>query len=169
MRLKPNETKNLIFVDTEFSDLDPYKGEILSVGIVKLNGDELYLELEHDGDCSDWVKKHILPTLNESKVSRLEACKQIASFIGKTNPFLVAFVDNYDHIYLTKLFGSERLPYRWLTIDFASILFAMGVNPVKFWQKRKGLSIFIRNSVLISKNIANIMRSTMLVDCVKFG
>lgn len=30
---------NIIFLDTEFSSLDPYKGEMLSVGLVKVNGD----------------------------------------------------------------------------------------------------------------------------------
>lgn len=40
--------KELIFFDTEFTSLDPYKGEILSIGMVKENGEELYIELECD-------------------------------------------------------------------------------------------------------------------------
>src|SRR4030066_1628453 len=40
---------NIVFLDTEFSSLDPYKGEILSIGLVKMNGDGLYLELEYTG------------------------------------------------------------------------------------------------------------------------
>lgn len=37
--------KPLIFFDSEFSSLNPYEGEILSIGMVKENGDEFYLEL----------------------------------------------------------------------------------------------------------------------------
>ena len=38
-------SKDVIFVDTEFTDLDPYTGEILSVGMAKPNGDEFYVEI----------------------------------------------------------------------------------------------------------------------------
>jgi hypothetical protein len=132
MNLQPFERKNLIFIDTEFSDLDPYRGEILSIGIVKMNGEELYIELESDSHASEWVKKHILKTLDGPKFSRLQAVNQIKGFLGNTQPFAVAFVDNYDVIYITKLFGAGKLPFRWMTIDLASVLFAVGVNPVKY-------------------------------------
>ncbi len=132
MKLKPFESNNLIFIDTEFSDLDPYKGEILSIGIVKMNGDELYIELESDGHSSEWVKKHILKTLDGPKFSRTQAVAQVKEFIGESLPFAVAFVDNYDVMYITKLFGAGKLPFRWMTIDLASVLFAVGVNPVKY-------------------------------------
>lgn len=80
--LEPFETQNLIFIDTEFSDLDPYTGELLSVGIVKLSGEELYLELESDGKMSEWVNTHIAPTLTQEKVSRARAEEQIRAFLG---------------------------------------------------------------------------------------
>ena len=35
-------SKNIIFIDTEFSTLDPCKGEILSIGIVKLSGENTW-------------------------------------------------------------------------------------------------------------------------------
>jgi len=142
--LEPYEKKNLIFIDTEFTDLDPYKGELLSVGIVKLNGDELYIELEYDGESSEWVTKHIIPTLTQTKVGRDDACQLIREFLGDTLPFAVGFVDNYDVIYLTKIFGAGKLPFRWMTIDFASILFAIGVNPVKFMADTSGAKAFYR-------------------------
>jgi DNA polymerase III epsilon subunit-like protein len=142
--LEPFETKNLIFIDTEFTDLDPYKGELLSVGIIKLNGDELYIELEYDGESSEWVVEHIIPTLIQTKVSREDAVILIREFLGDSLPFAVGFVDNYDVIYLTKLFGAGNLPFRWITIDFASILFAIGVNPVKFQLDSSGAKSFYR-------------------------
>jgi DNA polymerase III epsilon subunit-like protein len=142
--LEPFEKKNIVFIDTEFTDLDPYKGELLSVGMCKLNGDELYLELAHEGISSDWVTEHILPTLNNQKVSREESAILIRNFLGDSMPFAIGFVDNYDVIYLTKLFGAGNLPFRWMTIDFASILFAIGVNPVKYQLDSSGAKSFYR-------------------------
>lgn len=132
MKITPYEANNLIFIDTEFSDLDPYSGEILSIGIVKLNGDELYIELDYTGKSSKWVRKNILKTLKLPKLSKKDAVHAVREFLGDTEPFAVAFVDSYDVIYLTKLFGVGNLPFKWMTVDLASILFANGINPVKF-------------------------------------
>ena len=142
--LSPYETKNIIFIDTEFSDLDPYSVELLSVGIVKLNGDSLYLELKSTAENSAWVKKHIVPTLKQDKVDRPEAIRHINEFLDDKQPYAVGFVDNYDVIYLTKLFGAGKLPFRWMTIDFASILFAIGVNPVRFLPGEEGATSFYK-------------------------
>lgn len=123
---------NIIFLDTEFSTLDPYKGEILSIGLVKLNGEELYLELDYDGETSNWVKENILPLLNNKKVNRDEAVRRIKDFVGNTKPYAISNVNQYDTIYLYKLLrlgnGGEN-PFFWIPIDFASILFSMGLDP----------------------------------------
>lgn len=131
--------KELIFVDTEFSSLDPYKGEILSVGLVKENGDELYLELEFDGEVDEWVKENILPDLNQKKVSREEVKKQIKQFVGNTKPYIVAYVNQFDVIYLYKLFGTKDLNdiFFWVPIDFASILYIKGYNPEDYFKSQK--------------------------------
>jgi len=142
--LEPYEKENIVFIDTEFTDLDPYKGEVLSIGIVKLNGDELYIELDQKAEPTEWVKKHIIPTLNNPKLTMDKACEQMCEFLGDSMPFAVCFVDNYDVIYLTKLFGAGKLPFRWMTIDFASILFAIGVNPVKYQLDSSGAKAFYR-------------------------
>ncbi|MFT4532381.1 MAG: DNA polymerase III epsilon subunit-like protein [Candidatus Saccharimonadales bacterium] len=142
--LEPYESENLIFIDTEFTDLDPYTGEILSIGIAKLSGEELYLELECDAKPTEWVTKNIIPTLKEPKVSRDEAIVLITEFLDDAQPFAVGFVDNYDAIYMTKIFGAGQLPFRWVTIDFASILFAIGINPVKFLQDQSGARSFYK-------------------------
>ena len=144
MAFTPYESDNIIFIDTEFSDLDPYRGELLSIAMVKMTGEEIYLELDYSGACSEWVQKHILPTLKASKVSKERAIEIISNFLGDTLPYAVAFVDNYDVIYLTKLFGAGNLPFRWMTIDFATALFMMGVNPVKFLAGEKGAVSFYK-------------------------
>ncbi len=134
-------SKNLIFVDTEFSTLDPYKGEILSIGLIKLNGEELYLELEYEGETSDFVKKHILPTLSKNKVSREEAKTKIREFVGDEEPYMVGLINQYDTLYFYKLFGVSEQPLYWIPIDFASILFAEGYNPEKYLKFAKSLGI----------------------------
>lgn len=120
---------NVIFVDTEFSSLDPHKGEILSIGLVKMNGEELYLELEYDGEFDEWPKKHVLPTLSQKKHSREEAKKKIIEFVGDGKPYAVAYVNQFDMIYNYKLFGIDGHPFYWLPIDFASFLFFQGIDP----------------------------------------
>lgn len=131
---------NIIFIDTEFSTLDPYQGEILSIGLVKVSGEELYLELEYDGPVSEWVKQNIIPTLTSQKVGREEAKKKIKKFVGDSKPYMVGYVNQYDTLYLYKLFGVESQPCYWLPIDFASILFSVGKNPdeiLEFAEKLK--------------------------------
>ncbi len=122
-------SKNIIFLDTEFSSLDPYKGEILSIGLVKLNGEELYLEIDYKGHLDPWVVKNIIPDLKGKKVSREDALIKIKKFVGSEKPYLVAYVNQYDTIYTYKLFGKEEKPFFWLPIDFASILFGLGIDP----------------------------------------
>lgn len=128
---------NIIFLDTEFSSLNPYKGEILSIGIVKLNGEELYLELEYKGKVDDWPKKNILPTLNAPKLSRKEVIKKIKEFVGSEKPYAVSYVNQYDTLYIYKLFGVDKHPFFWLPIDFASILFSIGLDPESYYSADK--------------------------------
>ncbi|MDO8600119.1 MAG: 3'-5' exonuclease [bacterium] len=131
-------SENLIFFDTEFSGLNPYTGEILSIGMVKMNGEELYCELEYEGEVSDWVKTKLLPELTAPKVSRKEGAERILAFAGDTKPYLIAYVMEYDTAFLYKLLGvnnqkgNRDLPYHWIVLDFASMLFALGKNPTDF-------------------------------------
>jgi len=122
-------SENVIFLDTEFSDLDPYKGELLSIGLVKPNGEEFYIEIEHSGETSDWVKENVIPNLTGIKVPREEAKEKIRDFVGSTTPYLVSYVNQFDAIYWYKLFGIDNHPAYWIPIDFASILFGLGINP----------------------------------------
>lgn len=130
-------TDNVIFFDTEFSSLDPYKGEILSVGMVDTKGKELYLELEYEGEVDPWIKENILPTLNQKKVSRSLAVREMKNFIGKKSPYMVAYVNQYDTLYTYKLFGQGKCPFFWLPIDFASILFGTGIDPGAYFPDDK--------------------------------
>lgn len=123
---------NIIFYDTEFSSLDPYVGEILSIGLVKLSGESLYLELEYSGEYSTWVKENILEGLDGPKVKREDAVGRIHDFIGSERPYMVANVNCYDAVYTYKLFGIDDQPFYWLPLDFASMLFAHGMDPENY-------------------------------------
>lgn len=133
MNLKPF-SENIIFLDTEFTDLNPEKGELLSIGMVKYTGEELYLELEYSGEVHPWVREKVLPHLKGIiKVSKDEAKKALNSFIGDSEPYLVAYVNQFDAIYWYKLFGSPKEhPAHWIPIDFAGILFGYGFDPASF-------------------------------------
>lgn len=117
---------NIIFFDTEFSSNDPNKGEILSLAMLKLNGEELYLELEYSGKVSEWVKEHILHTLTGEKVSKEVAAEKIKSFLGDTKLYLVTYVNQFDFVYLFKIFPYSDTLVESTPVDFASILFWNG-------------------------------------------
>lgn len=134
---------NVIFFDTEFSNLDPYKGEVLSIGMVKVNGDELYLEIENTGEVSPWVRENVLPLLTQPRMTREEARQKIIEFAGENKPYLVSYVIEFDAPFLYKLLGvddengNRKLPYHWIILDFASMLFALGRNPSDFAAQEK--------------------------------
>lgn len=123
-------SSNVVYYDTEFSDLNPYSGELLSVGMVKPSGDELYIEIEHAGSVSKWAAEHVVPQLTSRKHSRDEAKNMIRSFLGNERPYLVGYINQYDDVYLTKLFWGEDKPYHWVPLDVATLLFALGIDPI---------------------------------------
>lgn len=126
--LKPF-SENVVFLDTEFSCLDPYKGEIISIGLVKPGGEELYLEIEHDGELSPWVVENVVPLFTGPLVDRDEAVRRVSAFVGDGKPYMVTDVGGFDAVYLYKLFGVEGHPFHWLPIDLCSVQFALGVDP----------------------------------------
>lgn len=127
---------NIVFFDTEFSDLNARTGELLSVGLVKYTGEELYVELLHERPVHPWVKKNVLPTLTGDAVDRMTAVRAIEKFIGTDHPYLVSYVNQFDAIFWYDLFGSPKShPAFWIPIDFASILFACGYDPNSMGKK----------------------------------
>lgn len=127
--MKPYSDR-LIFFDTEFTDLNPRTGELLSIGLVKYTGEELYLELESSATPHPWVVEHVLPYLTQPKVSREKACELLREFVGEDKPYLVAYVNQFDAMFWYELFGSAQdHPAYWIPLDFASILFAHGHSP----------------------------------------
>jgi len=125
---------NVVFMDAEFTSLDPYVGEIISLALVKADGEELYLELEFDEKLlNDWTKENVVPHLRGGKVSREGACRQICEFLGDNKPFLLTYVSQFDTVFWHKLFGGiEKNPAHWIVVDFASFLFFNGIDPERY-------------------------------------
>lgn len=46
---------------------------------------------------------------------------------------MVSYVNQFDAIYVYKLFGIDNHPFYWIPIDFASILFSMGLDPESYY------------------------------------
>jgi len=120
--------REIIFYDTEFTNLDITQGELLSIGLVKQSGEELYIELEYNRETvHPWVEEHVLPYLQNNPISIEEARVKLWDFVGDDKPYLMAYVNQFDAIYWYKLFADpQNHPAFWIPLDFASILFAHG-------------------------------------------
>jgi DNA polymerase III epsilon subunit-like protein len=131
-KIKPF-SDNVIFYDSEFSSFDSKRGELMSIGMVKLSGEELYLELETTTDPDEWVKDNVVPKLTGAKIGLAEAVEKIKKFVGDSVPYLIAYIDNYDTVYLKNIIGQEKnYIFNWITIDIAAMFFALGLNPQSF-------------------------------------
>lgn len=120
---------NVIFVDTEFSSLEFYLGDLISIGLVKVGGEELYLELEYSGPVNEFVQKEVLPGLHGRSVPPGEAVVRIKEFVGDGKPYMISHAGHYEALYVYKLFGIEQQPFNWVPLEFASMLFSHGISP----------------------------------------
>lgn len=60
--------------------------------------------------------------------------------MGDNKPYVVTYVTPFDVVYMHKLFESKDIedpPFNWLPIDFASILFGLGINPEAYHRDDK--------------------------------
>ena len=123
---------NIIFFDTEFTSLDPNKSELISIGLVKPSGEELYLELDCKSEPSDWVKKNVLPFLSGERTPKKKAVEMVKKFLGDKKPYIVGYINQDDVIYWQKLYfslGLEDDPFNLVSIDFSNVLFMLGIDP----------------------------------------
>ncbi len=129
---------NLIFLDTEFTGLDINKDELISLGMVKMNGEELYLEFDYKAKPIPWVKKHVLPNLDNKKILKTKAIKEIKKFVGDKKPYAISYVNQFDIAFFYKLIPHKNSPFHFAPIDIASMLFAVGMDPEMLRQKNLG-------------------------------
>ncbi len=130
--LKPF-SDDIVFFDAEFTGHDIANDNLMAIGMVSLDGErEMYFELEYDENfVNDWVRENVVPYLTGNKISHEDARKQIGDFCGKSDPHLVATVNQYDMAFWHKLFAGEKEPIHRIPIDFASMLFAVGLTPAR--------------------------------------
>lgn len=142
-KIKPF-SDNIIFMDAEFSSIDPNTGEIISIGMIKPEGEELYLEIEYNPDLLDeWVKKNVVPSLSGNTINKDQARKLIKNFIGDNEPYVITYIGQFDTVFYWKLFGipKDKPTYRhWFPIDFASLLFFHNIEPKDYLKKQERLS-----------------------------
>lgn len=108
-----------IFFDTEFIE-DGRTIELISIGMVRADGVELYLE-SSECDLSragPWVQEHVLPKLRPhcSKFTRKEIAAAIVAFVEDSGsaPEFWADYAAYDWVVLCQLFGDMmKLPPSW--------------------------------------------------------
>jgi hypothetical protein len=135
-------SNNIVFFDAEFTDLHFDSAELISLAFAKPTGEELYLELEYTAPVSKWVAHHVVPFLKGEKKSQEVVRREIRDFIGEQKPadrpFLVAHVNQYDMAFWHRLFDGEEEPVHRVPIDFASMLFAHGLNPRIFSEEETG-------------------------------
>ena len=107
-------SNNIVFMDTEFTSLDPNNSELISIGLVKYNGDELYIELDFDENiCNEYVKKEILPRLSGDIVKKNDAKQAIIKFVGDTKPYMMAYVNQFDVVNFHKLISIDENPFQY--------------------------------------------------------
>jgi hypothetical protein len=113
-------TETRIWFDTEFIE-DGKTIDLLSIGLVRDDGAELYLE-NADADlslASDWVRENVFPHLQMANgdkgncFSKAEIAQKIREFVGPTPEFWAYYAD-YDWVALCQLYGTMMdLPDGW--------------------------------------------------------
>lgn len=145
-------SKKVIFMDGEFTELSAEGTQFISIAIIKPSGNEYYaINSDYDGKkCSEWVKENVLLPLYLDKVSgdamrnnystlnfnksfigkpEKQIADEIRKFVGNEKPYLVADVNQFDWMGICGLFGVSNIPFHYIPIDFASILWSKGIDP----------------------------------------
>ena len=83
--------------------------------------------------ASPFVQEHIVPMLHDKKVTMAQAREEITTFVqthyGSLQPYLMTFIYKYDAYHWYKLFGYDDVLTHRIILDFASMLFALGIDP----------------------------------------
>lgn len=116
-------------MDWEFTGLYTDWTEFVSLALVKENWDELYMEIEYKWNVVDWVKDNIVPHLKWKVITKEEAKKQILEFVWNEKPYLMSYVNQFDWMWICGLFWVWEVPFYWVPLDFATMLFQKWIIP----------------------------------------
>lgn len=104
------------YLDTEFTDLNPYTYKLISLALVVPGGPEFYVELtDHwvEAECSDFVREIVLPQLDLEVCGRTtdQARTELRAFLLALGPVeIVSDAVMWDWPLLVWLAGPEGLP-----------------------------------------------------------
>ena len=105
------------FIDTEFIESGPHRPiELISIGIVREDGLELYLENYECpwNDANDWVKANVFPHLKGPRYVLPEISRLIRAFVGDCKPEFWGYYADYDWVVFCQIFGKMiDLPKGW--------------------------------------------------------
>ncbi|WP_370663475.1 3'-5' exoribonuclease domain-containing protein [Massilia rhizosphaerae] len=99
-----------VFIDTEFTNFE--KPELISIGLVTLDRDEFYAEVEYSLEaCTDFVRNTVVPLLSSSeKYSLAELKVRLSAWveeIKKGEPVVLCFDSDYDRMMLEIIFENN--------------------------------------------------------------
>lgn len=101
--------------DTEFIE-DGKTIDLISIGLVREDGEELYLENEECdlSRASDWVRANVLPHLHGGLRSRRRHIADFVKEFAGEKPEFWGYYADYDWVVLCQLFGTMMdLPKGW--------------------------------------------------------
>lgn len=108
----------LCFFDTEFLQNGSGKVELVSIGIVRDDGQTFYRESSdfNEASANDWVKANVFPKLGpmDQRKTRAQIRDDLVEWMGELIPTWVAYNASYDGVCLFELFGTfDNLPKGW--------------------------------------------------------
>ncbi len=121
--------RKIIFADGEFTGLYPDGTEFLSLTLIKENDEELSLEIETTTQINDFTKENVVPHLIGNIISKQEARDKIRKFVGDEKPYFLSYVNSFDWMGICGLFWVFEVPFFWIPLDFASLLFSKWIAP----------------------------------------
>src|SRR4051812_22336928 len=109
-----------IFFDTEFLDDGKNNVYLLSIGLVREDGETYYAEIEEapweEAAQDSWLLEHVISNLTGPKKPREQVAREIIQFVG-TYPQFWAYYAAWDWISLIRLCSSTGklldLPDSW--------------------------------------------------------
>jgi hypothetical protein len=129
-----------IWFDTEFIE-DGKTIDLLSIGLVREDGRELYLEnSEADSErASLWVRENVIPHLRGSTFRRSRAiiASEVAAFAFGIDPEFWADFCAYDWVVLCQLYGTMmQIPQGWpmFCLDVRQLIHFAGGDKMKLPQ-----------------------------------
>lgn len=109
-------TTRRIYLDTEFTSLNRYRAQLISLALVVPGGPEFYVELTDTwtpADCSLFVTGTVLPLLDHAKHGRTtdQARAELLAFLQALGPVeIITDAPDYDWPLLLWLAGPTGLP-----------------------------------------------------------